>query len=251
MLAMIPAFSHAPFWTVISRFGEAQILLPAMLVMVLWLLAVRASRLAGVWIACTAAAAALTTVTKVAFLGWGVGYAPLDFTGISGHSMFAAAILPVLMLCLAAPAPRAWQDLALALGGVFALLVGASRVTTGAHSVSEAAIGLALGAAVSAWTVARAPQPAPTGFPAARQALVVALALWLVAGPAAAPPPITHDLVTRLSLTLSGRDRPYTRNGMLRQYRSNPRRQLREPEIPARPVPAPVQADCACCGGRV
>ena len=43
----------------------------------------------------TAAAALITTVTKVAFIGYEVGYAPLDYTGISGHAMFAAAVLPV------------------------------------------------------------------------------------------------------------------------------------------------------------
>jgi membrane-associated phospholipid phosphatase len=123
-------------WFLITRFGEAQILLPAMLAMAAWLPCAKAGRLAWVWLACTGAAAVLTTVTKVAFLGWGIGYAPLDFTGISGHAMFAAAILPVLMRCLASAAPPRWQTTALCSGFGFALVVAVSRVTTGAHSVS-------------------------------------------------------------------------------------------------------------------
>ena len=37
------------------------------------------------------------------------------------------------------------------------------------------------------------------------------LTLWLAVGVAWAPPPVTHALVIRLSLALSGHERPYTR----------------------------------------
>jgi membrane-associated phospholipid phosphatase len=207
----------AQVWAFITRFGEAQILLPAMALMVVWLAAARAPRLAGIWIGCTVVAVVLTTLTKIAFLGWGLGYAPLDFTGISGHAMFAGAIVPVLMRCLAAAAPRPWQHAALGLGLAFAAGVAVSRVTTGAHSAFEAALGLALGFAASGLTIRLAPSP-PAGFTAARHFLLAALAIWLAAGPATAPPPITHDLVTRLALAVSGHDRPYTRSQMMRAY---------------------------------
>ena len=41
--------------------------------------------------------------------------------------------------------------------------------------------------------------------------LPLALAAWLVVTPAHAPPSRTHSWVTKLSLSLSGRDRAYTR----------------------------------------
>jgi membrane-associated phospholipid phosphatase len=212
-------------WFLITRFGEAQILLPAMLAMVAWLACAKASRLAGVWLACTGAAAVLTTVTKVAFLGWGIGYAPLDFTGISGHAMFAAAILPVLMRCLASAAPPRWQTAALCSGFAFALVVAVSRVTTGAHSVSESLIAFALGGVASLLTLSLAPPPPAYVLPA-RRVLLAALALWLVVAPAGAPPSTTHGLVTRLSLALSGHSRPHTRIEMLRHYRQETQRSM-------------------------
>ena len=89
-------------WGLVTRLGEAQILLPAMFVALLWLvLPARTPRTALWWLAGTAVVALITTATKVAFFGYGIGYAPLDFTGISGHAMFAAAVLPVLAGLLA------------------------------------------------------------------------------------------------------------------------------------------------------
>jgi membrane-associated phospholipid phosphatase len=226
---MFASPSPATVWGLITRLGEAQILLPAMLVVCLWLMQAGAGRLARTWAGCTALAAALTTLSKVAFLGWGIGWAALDFTGISGHAMFAAAILPVLMRCIAAPAPRPWQQAAALLGVVLALVIAASRVRTGAHSVSEVVIGLAVGAAASLATVVRVPLP-PT-LPAPR-ALAVGLVLWLLVGPVGSPPSVTHGLVTRLALALSGQERPYTRARTLRQHR----------EPPAAPVPGATPA---------
>ena len=49
--------------------------------------------------------------------------------------------------------------------------------------------------------------------------LLAGVALWLVITPAGAPPSQTHDWVTRLSLTVSGHTKPYTRRDMWRNYR--------------------------------
>lgn len=205
-------------WFTITRFGEAQVLLPAMLLMALWLVHAKATRLALTWLGCTFAAATLTTITKVAFIGWGIGYAPLDFTGVSGHAMFAAAIFPVLLRCMAATASRRVQTVALLVGFVLALVVAVSRVTTGADSVSESVIAFVLGGAASLLTLAWAPPP-PVGVLPTPRSLLVAVAVWFAVVPAQAPPSGTHGLVTRLSLALSGHNYPHTRVEMLRQYR--------------------------------
>ena len=39
-------------------------------------------------------------------IGWGIGWAPLDFTGFSGHAMFAAALMPLLLRLAAGPGSR-------------------------------------------------------------------------------------------------------------------------------------------------
>ena len=224
------------FWHQLTRLGEAQLLLPALLLATVWL-ARRpgGGRLAVLWLAATATAALLTTATKVAFIGYGVGYAPLDFTGISGHAMFAAAVLPPLVLLAGSAGAVAGVGTGVGTGAMAGtgagdaaqrrrllvagyLLAGAvavSRVMVGAHSWSEVVAGAALGALSSGMVLAS------NRMPAVRLArwLPVVLVAWGLVAVAAAPPSTTHDLVTRLALAQSGRTQPYHRWEMQREYR--------------------------------
>ena len=67
---MTPTFPTAPAlaWHLLTRLGELQLLLPVLLAAT-WSLRRAAPRLAGRWLAAAAAAIALTTATKIAFLG--------------------------------------------------------------------------------------------------------------------------------------------------------------------------------------
>lgn len=204
------------FWRLLTRLGEAQILLPAALLLA-WVLVRRldARPLALRWMALLGAAALLTTATKVAFIGWGIGWPEANFTGISGHAMFAASVYPLLLGTLASRAPRAGRLFAVVAGCALALMIGISRVVLGAHSVSEVLAGLLLGGTVSAGAM---------GLMHAAQGLVgpaipATVALWLALTPAHAPASQTHSAVTRLSLMLSGHKTPYTRSEMLREHR--------------------------------
>ena len=242
-----PLWPHIPlsfrWWGWLTRLGEAQILLPALVVAAWWLAgAGRAPRLAVAWVGATVVAAAVTTISKLAFIGFEWGYAPLDYSGISGHAMFAAAILPVLAgLAVGLQRPGAWRA-AVAAGYVLALLVGISRIKIGAHSLAEVLLGLALGGLASALAL-RTAQP-----PAARLPPWVPLALagWLVLMAAVAPPSRTHDIVTRLALKVSGRPTPYTKTMMRLEYRlkrspaASPIQSATRPtDPPARWLPSP------------
>lgn len=208
------------FWFVVGRLGEAQILLPAVVAVALWLgWRTDAPRMTAWWIGAVSVAALLTTLTKVAFIGWGIGYAPLNFTGVSGHAAFAAAILPLLARAAVPCATAQWQGAAMVAAYALAVLIAVQRVVTGAHSPSEAAGGFALGAAASGMALGLAAVPRVR----VPRAVLVGLLAWMLATPAAAPPSRTHDWVTTLSLALSGRDAPYTRRMMLRQWRERER----------------------------
>lgn len=216
----------APFWTLITRLGEAQLLLPLMLLAVLWLLLQRGpARAALGWLAATVLAAGLTTASKVAFIGYGWGLPALDFTGFSGHAMFAAAIWPPLLRLAAAAWWPAQPRRGVLAGGALAVLVAVSRVQVGAHSWSEVLAGLALGGAASAAALSAGHWP--------RLALTrlapLALAGLLVLGVAWAPASRTHDWVTRLALASSGRSVPF-------------QRWAPPPRPAARPAPAPAPA---------
>ncbi len=200
------------FWPVVTRLGEAQILLPTVALLAVWFARRgRSVRLVAMWLVSLGGAIGLTTLSKIAFMGYGWGWAPLDYTGISGHSMFAASVYPLAGIAVlhAVAGPRAldWRGSGLALGGALALLVGASRVAVGAHSVFEVLVGLGLGGLVSlaALSAGRLPAVRPALW------LPVALAVWLGVTPGNAPPSTTHGLVTRLALQVSGRSEPYTR----------------------------------------
>ena len=210
----VPVEPHA-LWLLITRLGEALILLPAAALLALWLVwRGRSVRLAAVWVMGLGAAIGVTIASKIAFIGYGMGFAPLDYTGISGHSMLAAAIYPlasmVALHALAGPAAPDWRRTGLSLGIALAVLVGVSRVAIGAHSWVEVLMGLALGAVVSAAALHA------SRLPAMRSALwlPVILTLWLGLTPAGAPPSDTHGLITQWALQVSGRSVPYTRGDM-------------------------------------
>ena len=202
-----PLMSALP-WPWLTRIGEAQILLPLALAAAVWLhWHGRQTAVAWRWMLALTAAVALTTASKLAFMGWGLGLAAWDFTGFSGHAMFAAATLP--LLGWTALSGRRW---ALLPGVLLATLVACSRVQVHAHSVSEATLGWMLGMAASLVALRGAsllPQRMPLWVPAGVLAV-------LTLTPFAAPRSMTHDWVTRLSLQLSGREHPYTRKDLHR-----------------------------------
>jgi membrane-associated phospholipid phosphatase len=234
--------SSLHFWHLITRLGEAQIVLPGVLLTALTLLRRGAARpLAAWWLALLGAAVLVTTVSKVAFIGWGLGWPEINFTGVSGHAMFAMAVYPVLFGALASRgnagqpsvslpggasaarrrpwtwfhAPGAGHRFAIATGYTLALLIGVSRVVVGAHSVSEVLAGWLVGGTAGAVALYAAGLPRMVVGPVVPAALV----LWLAFMPVHAPASSTHSAVTRLSLMLSGHKTPYTRSDMLRRLR--------------------------------
>ena len=197
------AIRHLP-WGFISRFGESVLLLPCALGICGWLRYRAAHACVARWLLPFSAAASLVLASKVAYMGWGIGSAKLNFTGISGHSMMAASVLPVLAFV---GTPARWPKLSVGAAVAamsLAILVGVSRLALHAHSVSEVAVGLVLGFGVSVPFMRRGMPRSPAPLVGAALAIAVLMAMPVTGG-------ASQRLVEIIAMYLSGRDRPYQR----------------------------------------
>ena len=196
------------YWSVATHLGSASLMLPVLVILAVGLGQGGEGVALGRWLGGFALAAGLTLTSKILFMGWGLGIPALDFTGISGHTLLASAVLPLLGGWIFKGDGRSWHRGAAALGFVLAALVGVSRVVLGAHSVSEVLAGFALGAAVSGLALGslRGFARNPTIF----MALPLVLLLALHSGASTYLP--SHQFERALALSLSGRTVPYGRS---------------------------------------
>lgn len=194
-------------WQALSALGSLAVTGPLGVAIAVWLLAGKSWRMTLAWCGLFGAGMALVVATKVAFIGWGVGSAALEFAGISGHAMRASAVFPVAAFLATRQAGEQWRQAAMAGGVLLALMVGVSRVPVLAHSPSEVVAGCALGLLVAAAFICsvRGERHAVLGRLLALLCIPV-----LVLLPQVEPLP-TERWMTRLALILSGRDHPYTR----------------------------------------
>lgn len=203
----------ASSWRVLTHLGSSSLLLPLFLLVVWGVWRSGHTVAARTWLSGVLAAAVLTLFSKCLFMGWGIGSATLDFTGISGHAVLAASVYPVLLHWLLAPPPVGLRYLGVVVGLLLAAAIAVSRVVLGAHSASEVIIAWCIGLLVSTLAVRAMPQP---GRPPGWVRLAPLLLLFsLHTGTATYLP--SHAWEVRLSLVLSGHDKPFTRQHLLRK----------------------------------
>ncbi|RZL64056.1 MAG: phosphatase PAP2 family protein [Variovorax sp.] len=203
------------FWYGLTWFGDSGLLMPAALWIAAWLAIGRATRpVALVWVLLFGLGALAVLVSKLAFMGWGIGSATLNFTGFSGHTAFAASIWPVALWLAASRGGHRVRVAAATVGWVFAALIGYSRLAILAHSKSEVVAGLALGMAVSAcflWWQHSRPHPRLHWLMG-----VASLATPLLLLKPGAPAP-TQGALEIIAVRLAGIERPFTREDLLRR----------------------------------
>jgi hypothetical protein len=221
------------FWHTFTSLGDSGFLLPAALLAGLWLFLQGHTRTAAFqWALMFGACGFVVMVSKIAFMGWGIGSAELDFTGFSGHTALATSVWPVLLWVAASRASRRWRLAAAALGWCLAIGIGVSRLALEAHSISEVVAGALLGTAVSTgflWL--QGPSPAPAR--GRRWPLVAAIALMALALHGRPAP--TQDALALIAAKLANRERPYTRGEMLATLGSRSGQAPREREPAPRP----------------
>jgi len=142
----------------VSKFGDAAVLLPASLGLIVFVLAFGSRRAAFAYGAALALCIAGAVLAKFAFAACG-DHTLLGVESPSGHAAFATTFYG----CLAAlfGAGRTPGRRAVLYGGAAALvlLIAASRVALDVHTVGDVAIGFAIGAASIALFVALRRRP--------------------------------------------------------------------------------------------
>lgn len=132
----------------ITDLGDAAVLIPASAMLVAYLLYVRSTRTAGIWVATLVLCAGLTIFAKLALYTCGT---VADLRSPSGHTSVSVTFYGCCALMMGADKER-WNRLLLVLGGtLIAAAIAMSRVLLHAHSIGEVVAGFIIGAFCVAW----------------------------------------------------------------------------------------------------
>jgi membrane-associated phospholipid phosphatase len=205
----------AAFWLAITRMGSAGLLIPVLAITATGLWQSRQRSAVRVWLLAVALAVSLTTVSKLLFMGWGLGIAALDFTGVSGHTLLALSVLPMLFNWLLATDERRISVVGAGFGLILGVAIGVSRVVVGAHSASEVVAAAVVGVLVSRFALKAMEAPIERPW----YARLVPLVLLLAFSATTSFHLPTHDWEVQLSLYLSGRSAPFTRQHLTKPGR--------------------------------
>lgn len=205
LLTIVPAEA----WHAFTWLGDSALMLPAALLIAVMLWISRDGRgTALAWCLAFGAGSGLILLSKLAFMGWGIGSARWDFTGFSGHTAIGTSVWPVLLWLASARASRRVRGIAWGAGWCLGAAIGVSRLALDAHSVSEVLAGFLLGVVVSLgflWLARRRAPPRPPWF-VWLGALLVPLLFQTPGQPAP-----TQGLLETVAVRLAGIERPFTR----------------------------------------
>lgn len=196
-------------WHFLTFFGDSMLLLPcAAIVFIILLLSPTSRKPTWQWMLLFGGVGAVVCVSKLAFMGWGIGSRHWDFTGFSGHSALSASIWPVLLWLLCGRFSPPVRRTAVIVGYLLAAVVGYSRLVIHAHSTSEVITGLALGFIVSSTflMLQRGTQPPRLSY--RKIAVTLALPIVLINSGTAAP---TQGLLERIAVTIAPVEKPFVR----------------------------------------
>lgn len=200
-------------WHAITWLGDSGLMLPiAVLIPLLLLRTPTGRRTAFEWCVAFGIGGAAIGISKLAFMGWGIGSVRFNFTGFSGHTAIAVSVWSmVFWVMLAGRSPRA-RALGVLAGCMLGGLIGISRLAIYAHSVSEVVTGFVLGVAIVAGFLRFGRLHAPPQIPWYLILGCLLLPLVFHAPGKAAP---TQGLLESIAVRLADLERPYTRRDML------------------------------------
>jgi membrane-associated phospholipid phosphatase len=202
-------------WKTLTYFGDSMLLIPTAVIIALvlpWKSDNR--RTVWYWLLAFGLAGLLVSISKIMFLGFGIGSARFNFTGFSGHSAMSATLWPVMMWLVSGRWSSFWRTATISLGYLIPMMVGLSRLAIHAHSPSEVIAGLALGFTLSSVFLLSQRDTALKAFSLPQMGVAFLVPLLLVSHGRVAT---TQQFLERFSADLAGLEKPYTRADLFRQ----------------------------------
>ncbi|MCU5774262.1 phosphatase PAP2 family protein [Erwiniaceae bacterium BAC15a-03b] len=204
-------------WRTLTYFGDSMLLIPTAVIIALVMPWKNDDRRAvWFWITTFCLTGIIVSLSKIAFMGFGIGSARFNFTGFSGHSAMSATLWPVMLWLLTGRLPLFWRGMAIGLGYMIPLLVGLSRLVLHAHSTSEVISGLLLGFTLSTAFLVSQRSARLKSFSVMQLCVALLVPLILLGHGRIAG---TQDFLAQLSTKIAGVEKPWTRAEMLKQAR--------------------------------
>lgn len=199
---------------ILTYFGDSMLLIPTAVIMAILITWKNSDRRAvWYWALAFCAAGTIVSLSKIAFLGFGIGSARFNFTGFSGHSAMSATLWPVMLWLLSGRFKDIRRSFAVAIGYLIPLMVGASRLVLNYHSTSEVISGLILGFTLSTAFLVSQRRSELKGFSTGQLCIALLLPLLLLGQGRLAT---TQQFLQRLSVQIAGIDHAWTRADLLK-----------------------------------
>lgn len=200
-------------WKTLTYLGDSMLLIPTAVMIALVIPWKNSDRRAvWFWLIIFCCSGGLVSLSKIAFMSFGIGSVHLNFTGFSGHSTMSATLWPVMFWLFSGNLSSLFQRAAITCGYIIPLLVGFSRLILKAHSASEVVFGLILGYTLSSAFLISQRHSRLKGF----SAMQLGMALWiplLLSHGRIAP---TQRLLEHLSANIAGIEKTWHRADLLR-----------------------------------
>lgn len=201
-------------WRTLTYFGDSMLLIPTAVIIALVLPWKSSSqRTVWYWLLAFGLAGLLVSLSKIMFLGFGIGSARFNFTGFSCHSAMSSTLWPVMMWLISGRWSTFWRAVTIAIGYAIPLMVGFSRLVIHAHSVSEVLAGLLLGFTLSSAFLISQRRTVLKGFSALQVGVAFLVPLLLMGHGRVAT---TQQFLERLSVKLAGLEKPFKRADLFR-----------------------------------
>lgn len=204
------------FWQFIhllTYLGDSMLLLPTATIITLLLFwKSEDKRSPWYWLLTFCTAGALVSLSKIAFMGFGIGSARFNFTGFSGHSAMSATLWPVMLWLISARLSIGWRRVAIITGYFIPLSVGVSRLVLHYHSDSEVISGLLLGFILSSVYLIGQRHNRLHAIPTTSLCLLLIVPLLLITEGRKAT---TQQFLQHISAQIAGIEHAWTREKLL------------------------------------